>query len=97
MSTIITHSMALGIPSILIDAPYSRTIITGTDITGHLVQIDGNAKSPFILGVRFTDCTIVAENLLAFKDCYFDQSCTMKVKACDPIYNNCIMKEEKAV
>ena len=102
MSTIITHNMELGIPSILINAPEARTVITGTEITGHLIQIDGNAKSPFVIGVKFVDCTIVAENLRAFDSCYFDQTCTMKVKSMplcgvESINNNCIIQEEKAI
>lgn len=101
MSTIITHSMELGIPSILINAAESRTVITGVDMTSHLIQIYGDAKSPFVLGVRFIDCTIVAENLRAFEDCYFDQTCTMKVKnmplcGVESINNNCIIQHQEA-
>lgn len=92
--------MAMGIPSILINAEDARTVITGTNITGHLIQIDGDAKSPFILGVRFIDCTIIAENMRAFDSCYFDQTCIMKVKSMplcgvESINNNCIIQEEK--
>jgi hypothetical protein len=79
MSTIISYSIELGMPSILIHAPDSRTVISATDIEKHLIQIDGDAEKPFILGVRFFGCVIVAENFRAFDSCYFD-SCTMNVK-----------------
>ena len=80
MSTIISHNMVMGLPSIIMDAPECRTVINATDITGHLIEVHGDAKSPFILGVRFIGCTIIAENLLAFDRCYFDDTCTIKVK-----------------
>jgi hypothetical protein len=71
--------MALRMPSILIHAPDSRTVISATGIVKHLIQIDGSCDRPFIVGVRFTDCVIVAENLRAFDSCYFE-SCTMTIK-----------------
>jgi len=79
MSTIITHDMHAGKPSILIYAPDCRTIISDTEIKGHIIKIDGDASQPFILNVRFTDCTIITDNLLAFLSCYFDR-CEMQVK-----------------
>lgn len=88
MSTIISHDMGLGLPSINIHAPSCNTFIVGTDIKNHLIQIDGEAKKPFIKSVRFVDCVIIAENLRAFESCYFDKSCTMKVKNM-PIVNGC--------
>jgi hypothetical protein len=86
MSTIISHNMKMGIPSITIYAPEARTLIVNTDINKHLIQIDGHAEKPFIHGVKFVDCVIVAENLRAFDSCYFDDSCTMTVKKM-PIVN----------
>ena len=79
MSTIISYSIELGMPSILIHAPDSRTVISATDIEKHLIQIDGHTEKPFIHCVRFFGCVIVAENFRAFDSCYFD-SCTMNVK-----------------
>ena len=97
MSTVITYNAALGMPSILIYAPDSRTVINQTDLAGYLIQVDGEAKSPFILGVRFIACTIIAENLKAFDSCYFDQTCTMKIKdmplcGVESIHNNCVIQ-----
>jgi hypothetical protein len=80
MSTIISYSIELGMPSILIQAPDSRTVISATVIAKHLIQIDGSCDRPFIVGVRFTDCVIIAENLRAFDSCYFHESCTMTIK-----------------
>jgi hypothetical protein len=80
MSTFISYSVSLGMPSILIHAPDSRTVISSTNIVKHLIQIDGRAENPFIHCVRFFDCVIIAENLRAFDSCYFDESCTMTVK-----------------
>ena len=81
MSTIISHNMALGIPSITIYAPDARTIISGTDIIKHLIEVDGEAKTTFIHSVRFIGCVIIADNLRAFSECYFDESCLIKVKS----------------
>mgnify|MGYP003646708799 CR=1 FL=1 len=80
MSTIISYSEELEMPSILIHAPSARTVISNTDIVKHLIQIDGDAEKPFIFRVRFFNCIIIAENLRAFDTCYFDESCTMTVK-----------------
>ena len=87
MSTIIKYSIALGMQSIIIHAPSVATAICNTDIEKHLIQIDGYAEKPFIVGVRFTNCFIVAEDLRAFDSCYFDKSCTMTVKNM-PIVNS---------
>ena len=80
MSTILTYNIKMGLPSILIHAPYAKTVIVNTDIVKHLIQIDGRAEKPFITGVRFSDCVIIAEDLRAFYSCYFHESCTMTVK-----------------
>lgn len=79
MSTVITHSEKFGLPAIIINAPTCTTTIVNTNIDCHLVEIHGDPKTPFIIGVRFTNCTIVADNLRAFSQCYFDDSCTMVV------------------
>lgn len=45
------------------------------------IRIDGDALDPIFYAVRFENCTVIAENLLAFRDCYFSESCTMLVKS----------------
>ncbi|MFT5450835.1 MAG: hypothetical protein ACI9N9_000315 [Enterobacterales bacterium] len=100
MSTLITYNMAMGMPSIAIHAPTANTTINGTDIQGYLVQIYGDAKAPFIVGVRFINCTVIAENLKAFDSCYFGIDCLMKiknmpiVKGYESINNNCVLQGE---
>ena len=88
MSTIISRDM--GIPSITIYAPESRTIIEDTIITKHLIKIVGHAYSPFIHRIKFIDCVIVADDLCAFNSCCFDESCTMNVKRMTVVNNQSI-------
>jgi hypothetical protein len=46
---------------------------------GNVINIHGEAEKPFIISSRFTECTIIADDLSAFSACYFDQ-CKMIVK-----------------
>ena len=81
-------------------AKESRTVIRDTDIFGHILQIIGEAKCPFVHGVRFINCTIIADDLRAFDSCYFDQDCNMVVKnmplcGIESINNNAVFCENK--
>jgi|TARA_R110000822_G_scaffold300135_1_gene423455 hypothetical protein len=70
MSTIITHKR------ISIEATACLTSFTGMDLKDHLIEITGNAKYPFFIGVTFRDCTIIADNMLSFESCFF-KDCNM--------------------
>ena len=79
MSTIISWDVKLGKQRMNIYAPDCRTVITGTDIVDHVIDIEGNTDKPFFIGVRFIDCHIVADNLRAFSRCCFER-CEMEVE-----------------
>ena len=98
MSTVISYSSKHKKELIKIHATESRVIIVETDITGRVIEIVGDAKSPFIIGVKFIDCTIIADDLKAFIDCHFDETCTMNVKSVplsgiESINNNAVFCE----
>ena len=99
MSTIISFNLKVNKPSIDIFAPECKTVISGTDINGHIITITGDAEAPFIHAIRFHDCIIIADNLLAFSQCYFDESCIMKVEnmpvsGIESINNNAVACEK---
>lgn len=86
MSTIITHKN--GMQKIHMRAPDCTTTIINTDMRQLVIHIHGDPKDkPFIVGTRFIDCIIIADNLRAFESCYF-QSCDMRVAEM-PIVNGC--------
>lgn len=80
MSTLISYDMKLNMPCLKIFAQETNTVILDANITGQLIEIKGEAKAPFVIGVRFVHCTIVAESLRSFENCYFDQTCKMIVE-----------------
>ena len=79
MSTIIT-TLTEGKHSISIDASHTRTFITQSDYENWVFNITGDAELPFITCCRFQKCTIIADNLKAFSNCYFEDDCEMLVK-----------------
>lgn len=79
MSTIITRRE--GRDLILIDNRINPEItITDTDIDNCVIDITGGAKTHFISGVRFINCTIIADNMRAFSNCNFSVGCEMLIK-----------------
>jgi hypothetical protein len=79
MSAIITTSTE-GNTSISIYAPHTRTFSTQSDYESWVFNITGDAEFPFITYCRFQKCTIIADNLKAFSNCYFEDDCEMLVK-----------------
>lgn len=79
MSTIITANSNTGRFELNILASESNTIITCTDFEDWMIRIDGEANHPFISGVRFIGCSIIAESMSAFIGCLFDD-CEMIIK-----------------
>jgi hypothetical protein len=89
MSFIITADVEAGKYKILADAKHINQVqIYATDFKGWLINITGHAEKPFIHRVRFVGCTIVAEDLSAFYECYFDDDCEMIIKNI-PVVNGC--------
>jgi hypothetical protein len=89
MSTIITYSTQDKMPCMKILATQSRTIIVDTDFEGWLFDITGSPDDPFIIGVRLSNCKIIADNLMSFKDCFFDESCELLLRE-QPVFNGYI-------
>jgi hypothetical protein len=92
--------MGFNMPFIDIYAPDARLMIVNTDMQGHVIKVTGDPKIPFIIGVKFSNCTIIADNLRAFDTCYFDQTCTMKVErmslcGVESINNNAVIITDK--
>lgn len=57
-----------------------RMTIFDTDFDGWLFDITGSPTRPFIMSVRFSNCKIIADNLSAFDNCYFDESCELLLR-----------------
>jgi len=80
MSTIITASGLEGRFMMMFNAPDVRTFVRDTDFDNWIFDITGEAERPFICGVRFINCKIIADNLRSFDSCYFNDDCEMLVK-----------------
>ena len=81
MSFIITTDIDKGKLKILADAKHiNKTKIYDADFNDWIMNIHGSADKPFIYRARFINCTIIAEDLRAFFECFFDDSCKMLVK-----------------
>ena len=80
MSTIITGCTETGMLKIKLLAERTRTVIVNTNIRDTIIEIEGSPGKPFIIGVRFIDCTITADNLRSFDSCMFESGCTLNVK-----------------
>ena len=79
MSTIITNDGSKRI-KLRIFAPHAGTFIDQADFRDWTIEITGDPEQPFINGVRFESCKIIADNLKAFTHCLFEDTCTMRIK-----------------
>jgi len=100
MSTIITASVNEGRQTMYINADDTNTVISDTDFENWVFVITGEPKIPFITGVRFINCKIVADNLRAFGYCYFDDDCNLVVGnlphvGCTAINDNRVREESQ--
>lgn len=81
MSTIITSCHVTGKNKICIYAKDPGCFIHGTDLVDTVIEITGDSDRPFIDSVRLIGCTVIAENMSAFNQCYFDDDCELIVKS----------------
>lgn len=80
MSAIYTTCHQTGRVKIMIRAIDHDFVINSCDIENAIIDISTEWRSPCILSVRFTGCTIVAPSLSAFDSCYFDDDCEFFVE-----------------